>query len=101
VLGGEGPYGHTRKVKKGGYVVGEGVVAIPHKEDVRFFFLSKGYPRHKAGMVHFKASIVDGKVEVLKLSALTPHANLTRVVPTGVLRNEEFKQRVLSIRKVG
>jgi len=52
-------------------------------------------------VVHFEAGIVDGKVEVLKLSALTPHANLTRVVPTGVLRNEEFKQRVLSIRKVG
>lgn len=100
MLSGQGPHSHANKIIKGGYVVGEGVVAIPDEEDVGFFFFSKGDPCDEAGVVHLEARIVDGEVEVLKLPTLALHANLSRIVPTRVLWDKKLKKGVFPVRKV-
>lgn len=97
----EGPYGHAHEVKKGGDIIREGVVTIPNKKGVWLFFFSKRDPSCKAGVVHLQARIVNSEVEVFKLSSLTLHANLSRVVPARVLWYKKFKQGVLPVGEVG
>lgn len=100
MLGGKGSYGHSCKIKKGGYVVRKGVIAISGKEDVGLFFLPKRNSCYEAGVVHLEARIVYSKVKVLKLSPLTLHANLAGIVPARVLWDKKLKQGVLSVRKI-